>query len=204
MVNQRKYDKQYFKQYYIKNRERILKIRKKYREDNPEQRKIYYQKNIEIELERNKQWYTDHPGYYKEYNNKHTEKVKKYQKQYRENRRKTDFKYNINNIMRSAIWRSLHGNKNSRHWEDLVGYTLNELIKRLKLTMPKGYSWNDYLNGKLHIDHKIPLSVFNFAKPEHIDFKRCWALNNLQLLLAKENLIKNDHLLKPFQPSLAI
>ena len=102
------------------------------------------------------------------------------------------------------IWYSLKGNKAGRHWETLVGYTVKDLMRRLKKTMPKGYNWNDYLEGKLHIDHKIPKSVFNFTKPEHIDFKRCWALKNLQLLSAKENLRKNNHLSKPFQPALAV
>jgi len=70
--------------------------------------------------------------------------------------------------------------------------------------MPKGYCWQDFLEGKLHIDHKIPISAFNFTKSEHIDFKRCWALSNLQLLPARENIIKSNHLSKPFQPALKI
>ena len=116
--------------------------------------------------------------------------------------KKTDLKYNLNRRMKTAIGMSLKGNKAGRHWEDLVGYTLINLIKRLKKTMPKGYTWQDFLEGKLHIDHIIPKNVFNFTKSEHIDFKRCWALNNLQLLPAKENLIKNDKLARPFQPAL--
>lgn len=36
------------------------------------------------------------------------------------------------------------------------------------------------------------------------DFKRCWALRNLQLLPAKDNLRKNAKIGKPFQPSLGI
>ncbi|GAI73524.1 unnamed protein product, partial [marine sediment metagenome] len=50
--------------------------------------------------------------------------------------------------------------------------------------------WKDYLNRDLHIDHIIPKSAFNFTKPEHTDFKRCWALDNLRLL--------------PVQPALSI
>jgi len=68
--------------------------------------------------------------------------------------------------------------------------------------MPRGYVWDDYMNGKLHIDHKIPVSVFNFNKTQDIDFKKCWALKNLQLLPAIENIKKNNKLNKHFQPSL--
>jgi len=103
-----------------------------------------------------------------------------------------------------AIWLSLKGNKAGKHWENLVGYTLKDLVKHLKKTMPKGYNWKDVLNGKLHIDHIIPKSVFNFTKPRHIDFQNCWALSNLQLLPARENMLKHDKLTKPFQPALML
>lgn len=86
-----------------------------------------------------------------------------------------------------------------RHFD----YDVDMLARHLKKTMPKGYAWQDFLNGALHIDHKIPVSAFNFKTPEDIDFKRCWALKNLQLLPARENMIKSSKLEKPFQPSLA-
>jgi len=95
--------------------------------------------------------------------------------------------------------------KAHRHWESLVSYTYKELEKRLKITIPDGYNWQDYITGQtdLHIDHIIPVSAFNFNKPEDIDFQRCWALDNLQLLPAKKNISKNNKLEKPFQPSFA-
>jgi len=34
--------------------------------------------------------------------------------------------------------------------------------------------------------------------------KRCWALSNLRLLPAKENMIKHNKLDRPFQPALRI
>ena len=46
--------------------------------------------------------------------------------------------------------------------------------------------------------------VFNFSKPEHPDFKRCWALKNLRLLPAEENRKKGSKLINPFQPALEI
>ena len=128
----------------------------------------------------------------------------KYDNQYRKDRRKRDANFNLNHKMRVVIGRALKGNKSGRKWETLVGYSLNDLLKRLNETMPKGYTWQDFLEGKLHIDHKIPKSVFNFTKPEHIDFKRCWALNNLQLLPARENMVKHDKLSRPFQPAFQI
>ena len=157
----------------------------------------------------------DKKEYYKQYYINNREKIKEYWRQYRinnlekmrereKNRRKTDLKYNLNHKMSSAIYISLKGNKAGNHWESLVKYTLIDLINHLKKTIPEGYTEIDMLNGKLHIDHIIPISAFNFTEPEHTDFKKCWALENLRLLPARENIIKRDKLFIPFQPALAI
>ena len=114
--------------------------------------------------------------------------------------------------LRSRISRAIRGNlkgrgKDGRTWQSLVGYSYKQLVNRLKATLPGGYEWErDFINGGgiLHIDHIIPVAAFNFTKPEHIDFKKCWALKNLRLIPAKENLKKNAKLKKPHQPSLLI
>lgn len=192
-------------------------------EDRRKHNKRYYLKNNVKEMKRAKQWAKDNPERIKEHREKwrksNSEKIKKFAKLYRINnkekiskyrkewitkKRKTDLKYNLNHRIGTLIGFSLKGNKKGRHWESLVGYTLGDLIKRLKRTLPKGYTWQDYLQSRLHIDHIIPKSVFNYTKPEHIDFKKAWALSNLQLLPAKENLTKNAKLNKPFQPALKI
>ena len=63
-------------------------------------------------------------------------------------------------------------------------------------------TWENY--GKWHLEHKIPISVHNFTRSGHEDFKRCWALKNLQPMWAIENFEKHDKLTKHFQPSLLI
>jgi len=169
--------------------------------------------------EYNKKWCKENPekrrAITKRYRETHRKERLEYQKQYRRNnpklrsqwqshKLKIDIKYGINRRMAIAMWHSLKGNKSGRHWEDLVGYTLKDLFRRLKKTMPEGYIWDDFLKGELHIDHIIPISAFNFIKAEHTDFKKCWGLSNLRLLPAKENRIKYNKLDKPFQPALAI
>ena len=58
--------------------------------------------------------------------------------------------------------------------------------------------------GEWHIDHIVPVSAFNFDSPEHMDFKRCWALSNLQPLWGRDNISKHAKLDGEFQPSLKI
>ena len=96
--------------------------------------------------------------------------------------------------------------KDRRHWEDLVGYTAKDLVERLKKTLPKGVTWEEFIENRAdyHIDHIIPQSVFNYETSEDIDFKRCWALSNLQILPALENIHKMTKIDKPFQPSLLL
>jgi len=150
---------------------------------------------LKIKREELKQYCKDNEkDYLKEYWRRHF--LKRY---------KTDLKWQLIRKMSTAINTSLKkGSKKGRHWENLVGYTCNRLKKHLEKTMPKNYTWQDFMEGKLHIDHIIPLIVFNFTKPEHPDFKRCWNLKNLQLLPSKENHIKWSKLKKPFQPSLKL
>jgi hypothetical protein len=99
-----------------------------------------------------------------------------------------------------SVWYSLRSSKGGKHWEGLVGYTVDDLKKHLEKQFRDGMSWDNY--GEWHIDHIIPQSVFNFEKPEDDDFKRCWSLKNLQPLWATDNHKKYNKINKQFQPKL--
>jgi len=206
------YMKKYRKRYRQKHGEKIREDKRKYyqehKEEKKEYNKEYYIKNREKIQKYARLWKLNNKNkvieYEKRYRFTNKENLKKNYREWQKNKRKTDLKYNLNHKISMQIYMSLKRNKNSRCWEDLVGYALNDLVKHLEKTMPKDYKWADYLEGKLHIDHIIPISVWNFDKPEQINFKHCWALDNLRLLPAKENHLKRDKLLKPFQTSLKI
>lgn len=196
------------KKYYQENKETLLRYNKKYNQDNKEKIKDYnknykqkHKKEIAIQL---KKYRKNHLKQHNEYNNQYNKEHPERRKQYQRNKRKIDLRFNLNSRMANAIGYSLKENKAGRHWEDLVGYNVDKLKKHLQKTMPEGYTWQDYLEGRLHIDHKIPKSIFNFTKPEHTDFQHCWELKNLQLLSAKENLKKSNKLMRPFQLGLAL
>lgn len=111
----------------------------------------------------------------------------------------------INSNMSSGIRQSiLRGAKAGRKWEMLVGYTVNDLMRHLEKQFLPGMTWENYGRGGWEIDHKIPLTAHHFSSPEDIDFKRAWALENLQPLWMADNRSKNAKLDKPFQPSLAL
>ena len=76
--------------------------------------------------------------------------------------------------------------KKNKCWQ-LLGYSVKELMDRLNKTMPVGYNWQDFLKGKLDIDHIRPIKLFNYNSQKDPEFKKCWALSNLRLLTIYDN-----------------
>ena len=199
------------KEYYLKNKEKLKEQSKQWKENNPEKIKTsgkkHRLKNKQKISERGKQYREKNSEKIKEAQRAYckTEKSKKARRDYVKNKRIKDKKYKLNCIMRATVGHSLKGNKAGRHWEGLVGYTVEDLVKQLKSTLPQNYTWQDFLDrGKLHIDHIIPISAFEFDKPEDLQFKECWSLKNLRLLPAKKNIIKSNKIIEPFQLLLKI
>jgi hypothetical protein len=97
-----------------------------------------------------------------------------------------------------AIRRSLSQNNSSKNgctWEKLVGYTAKDLRKHIEKQFTSGMTWDLFLQGKIHIDHIIPVSFFKFTSPDDVEFKMCWRLENLQPLWAIDNMKKNDKII---------
>lgn len=96
----------------------------------------------------------------------------------------------INNRMSVSIRRMINESKASRRWQDLIGYSLAELMTHLEKQFLKGMSWENA--NEWHVDHIIPISSFSFESYECEGFKAAWAITNLRPLWAKDNLEKSD------------
>jgi len=183
--------------YRTTNRDIVLEREKRIRSQNAAQHRL-----------RVKKWHRENPERTKEtlyaWRKDNQERVREiYRKWYKKKVSQTDSaSWKLNHNIGRAIRGSLRGAKNGRHWEDLVGYTVNDLTKHLEKQFKPGMGWDNM--GQWHIDHRIPKVVFNFETPTDIDFKRCWSLKNLQPLWATDNLKKHDKTDKPFQPALLI
>lgn len=68
------------------------------------------------------------------------------------------------------------------------GYTIAELKKHIEAQFVGKMSWDRYRIGHIHIDHIRPVSSFDLQDDK--EFKKCWALENLQPLWAADNLAK--------------
>lgn len=130
------------------------------------------------------------------------DKVRAAQRRYDARIRATP-KGRLENTISSGVRKALcPGSKAGRATFDLLGYTPDALMRHLEGLFLEGMTWANY--GDWHIDHRVPLSAFNYETPDHADFRRAWALSNLQPLWARDNLSKGARIDAPFQPSLAI
>jgi len=151
--------------------------------------KEYYYQHREQQLAANKRWHEEHREERRAYNRRwreeHREEVRAWTNQYRQKNPVQRVRRSVSQGMRQA----LQERKNGRHWESLVGYTLDDLIKHLESLFLPGMTWENY--GEWHIDHIRPVSSFSFESVEDPEFKKCFALYNLQPLWAKENCRKH-------------
>lgn len=133
-----------------------------------------------------------------EFKTKHNARLKKPERrakswEYIKNRRKNDPQYYLDYLMSGHIKRALKNGKNGNSWEKLVGYTAEDLKTHLEKLFLPGMTW---ANGKWHIDHVRPKSLFAYTDASDSEFKQCWALANLQPLWGKDNLAKGNRFTK--------
>jgi len=119
-----------------------------------------------------------------------------YYNDYQNNRYKNDERFRLDRNISRSIRRALKYSKYNRdnHWELVLGYTIKDLKIRLLSTIPAGYTWQDYLDGNLELDHIIPIRFYEYTDISNDEFKKCWSLYNLRLLPKKIHRIKGGSL----------
>ena len=184
----------YGKEWKEDNREKVNQYNRKWKEANAEAVRIsdkeYRAKNKEQRLEYDRQWRTLNIERARELGRKATAK-----------RRETPRGKLSSNVSRE-IRESLKTSKAARHWESLVDFTVDQLKLHLEKLFTTEMNWENY-GSVWEIDHKVPIAVHNFEKPEDLDFRLCWSLKNLQPLEKSKNRSKGDKIEQPFQPALA-
>lgn len=173
------------REYYRENKEKIAQYHKEWyqksREKISQQSRAYYQKNRKrIQLR------------HRRYNQRNKERILEYKMEWQKYKRRTNPKYRLNENIGSAIARSLKDKKAGKKWEDLVGYTVEELMKYLKKKFDSRMSWNNY-GSYWAVDHIKPKSLFKYTFPDDLEFKQCWDLENLQPLAKVENIKKRNY-----------
>ena len=203
---------EYSKRYYLDNSEKVKEKSRKWSKDNPNKTKKRFKKwlnnNAGYNKERTKKWREDNflraKATSKEWRKNNYERYVEIKREWEINNpekvkktRKRGFlkwflkpKNNLSTRVASSIRKSIKRNKNGYHWENLVNYTIQDLMAHLEKQFKPSMNWELFAQGKIHIDHIIPVSLWEFNSYEDREFKQCWALCNLQPLWAIDNLTK--------------
>ena len=182
---ERLYNREYYKNY--------SKDDPEFQQRNREKSKIYYEDNREIAIV----------------------KQKEYQKRTRKERNERERKRRAENLgaalriyMSNFINRGLKKMGSSKNGESIslyIEYNMQQLVDHLVSQMigynawmhlenhgkydPKTWNDNDTSTWTWQIDHIIPQSDLPYESMEDENFKKCWALENLRPLSAKQNLL---------------
>lgn len=145
--------------------------------------------NSEKGRQRRYRWLRKNPSYLKLYRGRPEVKksINKYHRRLREENPKLRLDQNTCNL----VGQSLKGKKAGRKWETLVGYTLKDLIIHLENKFDRNMTWENY-GSYWHVDHIKPRSLFQYVYSTDSEFKKCWALENLQPLEKTLNLKKRN------------
>ena len=158
------------KRHYLKNREKRLQYFSEWQKDNQEHRKQYL----------------------KEYRKNNVDKIRKSKRDYERNRKANDPLYKLISNFRTAIYQVLKENnvEKNKHYFDILKYTPEDLIQHLEKQFTGNMTWENY--GEWHVDHKKPITSFNFQEMGDDEFMKCWSLDNLQPLWEEENIRKSN------------
>lgn len=182
------------RKWYMANTDRMKELNLKWNMVNEGKVKKYAREWYAANKEKRKE-------YSQEWRRENYEKTREYSRCASKKARSTP-KGKLNNSISCRLRESFrYGQKAGKHWEELLGYTAHDLMKHLEKQFDSKMTWDNY-GSYWHIDHIVPIAVFNFSTPKDIDFKKCWALENLQPLEAKANISKGARIERHFQPSL--
>ena len=167
--------------------------RRKEKPDYKEQGEEYRKRNREKILKQRRRYYQENRDKIRREDKKRakTPKYRKQRREYMKRRADVNPKIRINNSISTYIGISLKGKKAGAKWETLVGYTLEDLVKHLQSKFDINMSWQNY-GSYWQIDHIRAQSLFNYNSSEDPEFKKCWALKNLQPLEKIENIKKGN------------
>jgi hypothetical protein len=169
--------------YYSDNKEKILKKRDE-----------YYQENV-----------SDIILYKKKYRRLNKDKCRKSKNRVRVKRRLKDPAFKLREMVSRNICRGLlktGSNKNGKSCLKYLPYSMEELKYHIEKQFAQWMNWknhgvyniqtwndNDQFTWTWQLDHIIPQCKLLYSSMEDENFKKCWALENLRPLSAKQNIL---------------
>lgn len=183
--------------YYEENSVRIIEVAKSYRSNNTD--KISQNK---------KEYYKENKDRIKRYQSKNRNEIQKVANKQRRERRQNDPSFRLRTYVSNSIRDALKGKKNSSTWKSLP-YSPQELKEHLEAQFKSWMTWEnhgrynpqtwddfDLTTWTWQIDHIIPQTDLPYTSMIDDNFQKCWALDNLRPLSAKQNIIEGSSRLR--------
>ena len=183
--------KEYKRQYYLINKEKIREQTKLWKEKNKDKVDKYNQKYRDQNPDKVKEWRKENAEYVKEYRKNYKQNNKEKRNEYEKRKKATDPKYKLGCDIRRTIIDSFKQNffnKISKTYE-ILGCTLDEFKLHLENKFEPWMNWDNrgLYNGEFNygwdIDHIIPVDTAETIE----DLIRLNHYTNLQPLCSKVN-----------------
>lgn len=181
--------KEYYKEYYIKNKDTIRTRLKKYYKDN----RVAILYSVKEYQEKNRDRIRDyHKSYFQEYYSKNKDEIRKKYKSWFNFSYKFNTKMRLKTILVNRFKRLFRNSRTSKEFFDLQGCDMYDLKLWLEANFLPGMSWENYgcKFNQWSIDHIIPLSKFNLEDLEQR--KKAFHYTNIQPLWHIDNLKKSN------------
>lgn len=139
---------------------------------------------------RRSQWNKDNP----ERHNEHGRRT--FAKNYKKNRANPVWvmKRRVGSAVANFLAKQDTPGHKQRPTFEALPYTAEQLVEHLESQFDDKMTWDNY-GTYWHVDHIYPQSKLPFDSLDHPNFLKCWALENLRPLEAKENIMKSDKVL---------
>lgn len=179
---------EYAREYYLKNKDRILERVKKRALSLREEKKIYDQSYYKINKTKKDaqtlSWAKNNNTKSKEIKRNSYRRTKAQKFAYIRNRYKNDIQFRLRAILRSRV---SYLKRSGSHIKDL-GCSVSFLKSYLEQKFKPGMTWENWGRLGWHIDHIRPLASFDLTYRDQ--FLQACHYTNLQPLWASENIAK--------------
>lgn len=172
------------REYYYKNRDKLIALNK-----------ASYEKNREINIQKRKDWYQQnkesHAAARERYAIGNKDKLRTARRKWENERLSEDMNYKLHKNLSGRIRFELKGiAKRSGRTEELIGCNIQQLKEFIENQFQEGMAWDNWETNGWHVDHRIPLSWFNLQNENCR--KLAFNYKNLQPLWGVDNIKKKN------------
>lgn len=170
--------KQQYQAYRDKNRESVNAQAREWRATNKERANLVRRERYALKREEKR-------AYQDKWKAKNREKLRTWNREYAREQRATNPQFVIRHRITSRIRDALVNDAKSASSMELLGCSMGDYKAYLQSLFAEGMTWEIFLEGCIHIDHKIPCCSFDLTDPAQQ--KACFHYTNTQPMWKIEN-----------------